>query len=185
MGTKKAKIKTNKKDKVQESNTTPKIGVYLMSKVKDPKVICLAAKIIIVIVAIGLAIGYGKPFVQEVIAQSYATKAVSKGRVLMRGAQEVAREQMIAGMSMDDAGVFLTQETVLDDIVTTAKFEVYPQGITQVMINERGEIVLFECTLVYEDKRYDVSLNIDENTSVATLDPDYLPPQEEDPPTKK
>ena len=158
--------------KSEEKNQFP-----FFDKWKEDKRIRIAVKLLLAGVAMIIAFSIFKPIVEDVIAQSYATKAVSKGRVLMRGAQVVTREQMVAGNPAEDVQQHLVNPQNLDHIVTTAKFPVAPEEILEVRINQRGEIDLFVCRLVYEDKRYDVTLDIVTDTSVARLDESYIPPE--------
>ena len=168
----------NEKEIAQKKQEhAPTVNPFI-DKLKEPKTVVILIKLFIAVIAVTLAVCFAKPFIEKTIAESYATKAVSKGRVLLRGAQVVARDQMVGGMSMDDTELYLTKEEYLDEIVTTAKFEVYPEEIISTEINERGEIVFFVCTLIYEDKRYEITLDIEKDSSISILDENYQPPEE-------
>lgn len=100
-----------------------------------------------------------RPVAIDYIEEQYSLGAAGKARVLLRGAQEVATEQLIAFATTQQAEQYLCSTTNLDEITGVAHFEVEPVEITTATLDEQGILREFECLLDYEQRRYRVLIS--------------------------
>lgn len=160
--------KKSKKEK-KEIDLDVNVDIETSSPSQNPKKKwILAGKILLVLLALSAMVYYTKPILEETIAEHKATSATSKGRVLYRGAQEVVREQMVDGMSHTDVMAYLTNPKNLEYITEISKFEIDPVEITSVKVNSYGQIEEFVCQLHYNNTEFAISLDLVNNTAVAT-----------------
>lgn len=116
-----------------------------------------------------LAVGWARPLAESYIEEQYSAGAVRKGRVLLRGAQIVATQQLVDFATPEDTVQYLLQAGNLPEIVTASRFPVQPVAITGVTLNDRGLIDSFGCTLVYESRRYSIEVDVAADTVTPEL----------------
>ncbi len=155
------------KKKPKPKRSKSKIALLYIRKVLRNKKFKFAVRILVALVLSVLFYNTVAPYVNGIIATSRSSDAISKGMVLMRGAQVVTREQLVGNATWDDTVLYIKDSDNLDEIVVAAKYEVYPEEITAVSIDERGEIDYFACELFYDGILYMVELDISEGISVA------------------
>lgn len=125
------------------------------------------------------------PAVTDFMEEEYSSKAVSKGRVLLRGAQLVATQQMVDGASWEDIAGYLTNQSNLPEIADAAKFPVEPVEITTAQLNDKGILEQFECVLDWENRRYRIALDLTADQAEPTLLEKLDKPKDADLPPEK
>lgn len=108
----------------------------------------------------GLLWGWGYPRVQDLLEQEQSSRAVQKGRVLLRGAQLVVTEQLTSGKSWEEAQQYLCTATGWQAAAAASPFGVQPLEITRLELDQRGLITAMDCQLENENRRYRVEMDI-------------------------
>lgn len=128
-----------------------------------------------------LAVGWARPLAEGYIEEQYSAGAVRKGRVLLRGAQIVATQQLVDFATPEDTEQYLLAPENLPAVVDASRFAVKPLEITDVTLNDRGLIDSFGCTLIYENRRYSIQIDATAGTVTPTLLAKLEPPEDDSP----
>ncbi|MEG2087488.1 MAG: hypothetical protein RR022_04745 [Angelakisella sp.] len=124
------------------------------------------------VVAVTLWVAFvtvGNPLWVSFVAEADCSKALSKGKVLLRGAQIVATEQLIANNSWAQAVDYLCDDKNLAEITKAAKFPVEAVEIRTATLDKDGLLTSFVCVVDYKKQRYKLAFDLTENLSHAFL----------------
>lgn len=121
------------------------------------------------LVFVGLMGGWLYPLGVQLTTEARDSKAVSKGRVLLRGAQIVATQQLVESNDWDVATCYLQSKTNLTEVLKAAKFPVEAVEIGNLVLDEQGKIETFDCVLDYDGYRYEVAMDVTKNTAQPTV----------------
>lgn len=133
------------------------------------KISDVVVRLALALVALLLAAGFCYPRATAMLEEARENKAVSKSRVLMRGAQIVATQRLVAGDSWDEAEAYLCRSGSMSDILRAAAFGVEGATIDRVELNAKGIITGFDCTLEQDGRQYRVTLDLPGDKATPVL----------------
>ena len=115
---------------------------------------------VVALLAAALLWCWASPLYLELREEEYSSRAVQKGRVLLRGAQLVATQQLIDGRGWEETQQYLCTADGWQAAAEATPYTVEPVAITRLELDKRGLIVAMDCVLINGGRRYQLEMDI-------------------------